>query len=610
MGCNGCCHGNCEKEESKLELIMYIISIIIFILSFVPIFAKYKIIIYFLTIIFSGYEVLLEGIKNIFKLDFEEDTLMTIAIIAAFILGEYPESCMVILLFKLGEFIEKRAEKKSESDIEKIAKIKVNEANKLIGEEENKIKAEELKVRDIILIRPGEKVPVDCKIISGNSELDTSEITGESKLSVVKENDEILSGTINMSGVIKCEVIRDYKNSTASQIVDLVYEAQNNKGKTEKFITKFSKIYTPIVIMLSIILAIVPIILGFDPKTWIMRALVFLVASCPCSIIISIPLTFFSTLGSISRKGMIIKGTKHVESLAKSKIIAFDKTGTLTTGKMEIDEIEVISENKDEILNYIFNLESLSNHPIASAIKEMKIENTKLEVRDFKEIPGCGLYGKIDNNEILIGNDKLLAKYDVDYEKRDYVNYIVINGKVLGYLKLKEKIRSENENLVENLRKINIKRVVMLTGDNKKQAEKVSKKLGINEIYSELLPKQKLEIIENLKSKKDKTIFVGDGINDGPVLASSDFGISMGTGTEIANNIADGILLSNDLSRLPSIIKTARKGMNIAKENIIFSLLIKAIVLILGVLGIAPIWMAVLADTGTTVLTVLNSLRV
>lgn len=611
MSCeNGCEHEHHHEEEGKKDIVMYIISVIVFILSFIPIFNKYKIVLYLLTIILSGYELIIEGIKNIFKLDFEEDTLMTIAIIAAFILGEYPESCLVILLFKLGEFIEERAEHKSEENIEKIARIKVNEANKLIGENEEKVKAEELKINDIIIIKPGEKVPVDCRIISGNSELDTSAITGESKLKEVKENEEILSGTINMTSAIKCEVIRDFKNSTASQIVDLVYEARNNKGKTEKFITRFSKIYTPTVIALALILAIIPIVLGQDAKTWIMRALIFLVASCPCSIVISIPLAFFSTLGAISKQGMIVKGTKHIENLSKANIIAFDKTGTLTTGKMEIDKIEIMEENKDNLLNYIYNLECLSNHPIASAIKEMKVQTSKLEVKDFKEISGCGLYGKIDNSEVLIGNSKLLDKYNIKYEKKEYVNYIVINNKVAGYLRLKEQIREESKNLIKELEKINVKRAIMLTGDNKKQAEKIANTIGVKEIHSELLPKQKLEIIERIKSKKDKIIFVGDGINDGPVLATADFGVSMGTATDIANDIADGILISNDLSKIPNIIKISRKGMRIVKSNIIFSLLIKLIVLTLGAIGIAPIWLAVLADTGTTLITVINSLRI
>lgn len=610
MACEHECNHHHEKE-SKKDIVMYIISIIIFILSFFPIFSEYKIILYLVTIIFSGYELIIEGIKNIFKLNFEEDTLMTIAIIAAFILGEYPESCMVILLFKLGEFIEERAEKKSESNIEKIAKIKVNEANILIGDKEEKIKAEELKINDIILIKPGEKVPVDCRIILGNSELDTSAITGESKLKEVKENEEILSGTINMTSAIKCIVIRDFKNSTASQIVDLIYEATNNKGKTEKFITKFSKIYTPSVIVLALILAILPILLGYDAKTWVMRALIFLVASCPCSIIISIPLAFFNTIGAISRQGMIVKGTKHIENLSKTNVIAFDKTGTLTTGKMEIDKIEILEENKENLLNYIYNLESLSNHPIASAIKEMNVKTLKLEVKDFKEVSGCGLYGKIGSDEILIGNNKLLEKYNIKYNKKEDVNYIVINNEVAGYLILKEKIRNESEDLISELKKINVKRTIMLTGDNKKQAENISNSIGIKEVYAELLPKQKLEIIEEIKNnKKNKVVFVGDGINDGPVLGKADFGISMGTATDIANDIADGILISNDLSKIPNIIKISRKGMRIVKSNIIFSLLVKLIVLILGSMGIAPIWLAVLADTGTTLVTVINSLRI
>ncbi len=600
-----------NKSVTKKDIILYILSIIAFIIGFVPQLSRYRVYIYLLSIILCGLELIFNGIKNIFKLNFEENTLMAIAVIAAFLLGEYPESVAVILLFKLGEFLEDKAIDKSNNNIEQIAKIKSDNANLLNGNTIEVVDVKTLKVGDKILIKPGEKVPVDVKILKGQSSLDTSSITGESRLKEVKENEEILSGSINMTGSLECIVIRDFKNSTASQIVDLVYEAINNKGKTEKFITKFSKIYTPIVIILAIIIAILfPIILKQEFTTWISRSLIFLVASCPCSLVISVPLAFFSCLGAISKKGMIIKGTKHIENLSKATAICFDKTGTLTTGKMQIEKIESLGDytNKD-ILMYIYNLEKLSNHPISSAVINIAKNIDNKNVDDFKEIAGHGIYGIIDGKEILFGNRKLLDKYQVKYENlEDGAIFLAIDKKLEGYLTLSEQLRSKN--IIQEFKKVNIKRLIMLTGDNEKEAKIVSDNLGITEVYSQLLPQDKLNKLQEIQSKNDKVIFVGDGINDSPVLAKADFGIAMGEGTEIASNTADGILLSNNILSLPEIIKISRKSMRIVRSNIVFSILIKIIVLFLGIIGIAPIWLAVLADTGVTFLTVLNSMRI
>lgn len=604
-------HHEHDEEIGKKDIILYVISILLFIVGFIPLFSEYRIYIYLLSVILCGFELILEGIKNIFKLNFKEDTLMTIAVIAAFLLREYPESVAVILLFKLGEFLEDRARDKSNDNIEQIAKIKSDTANLL---KENKIQivdVKTLKVGDYILIKPGEKVPVDVKILKGESNLDTSSITGESKIQEVEVGQEILSGSINISGSLECEVIRDFENSTASQIVDLVYQAINNKGNTEKFITKFSKIYTPTVIILAILIAIVcPIVLNQEFSVWISRSLIFLVASCPCSLVISVPLAFFSCLGAISKKGMIIKGTKHIENLSKAKTICFDKTGTLTTGKMKIEEIATLGNySKQEILEYMYNLERLSNHPISSAVMNISKDIKNKEVQKYKEIAGHGIYGIIDGKEILFGNKKLLDKYEVKYTKlEDGAIFLAIDKNLEGYITLSEELRDKE--ILQEFKNINIKRLVMLTGDNKKEAQKVADTLKITEVYSELLPQDKLDKLKKIKNQKEKVIFIGDGINDSPVLATADFGIAMGEGTEIASNTADGILLSNNISSLPEIIKISRKSMNIVKFNIAFSILIKIIVLFLGLIGVAPIWLAVLADTGVTFLTVLNSMRI
>ena len=593
------------------KVILYIISIIFLILGVTINLEGYEFIFFFISVFTAGYDLIIDGIKNIFKLNFEEDTLMAIAVIAAFILGEYPESCLVVLLFKLGEFLEDYAVDKSNDNIEEITKIKANNANLLIENKIEVVGVEKISVGDKILIKSGEKVPVDCKIYKGETQIDASPITGESEKIDKKEGEELLSGSINLNGSIYCEVLKEYKDSTASKIIDLVYEAKNNKGKTEKFITKFSKIYTPIVIIIAVLITVIPVIMGLEYKEWIMKSLFFLVASCPCSIVISVPLAFFSCIGAISKKGMIIKGTKHIENLSKATAIAFDKTGTLTTGNTKVEKIKTYDDFEEEkLIQYICSLEELSNHPISKAFKGLEEKQEKLYIQEFKEISGHGIYAVINDEEILFGNKKLLEKYNVNLD-----NYLensitlALEKNIVGCITLKEETRVSAKKLMENLKKVNINRIVMLTGDNEKAANKVGEELEIKEVYSELLPEQKLEKVNEIK-KTNKVIFVGDGINDSPVIAASDFGISMGEGTEIANNTSDGILLSNNLDSIPNVIKIAKSSMSIIKSNIIFSLVIKFIVLLLGFFGIAPMWLAILADTGVTLLTTLNSVRI
>lgn len=618
MACHHCHHEHCEVEEEhnekeeKLSMYLYGIGILFLVLSLIPIFTEFRVVFVVLAILFSGYELLWNGIKNIFHLNFEEETLMTIAVIAAFALGEYTESCLVILLYRLGEFLEERASDKSEESIKEIVKIKADTANRVIENTIETVDVKEIKVGDTILIKPGEKVPVDCKVLYGESEIDTSSLTGESNPVYVKKGEELLSGGVNLTGALTCEVIRDVENSAASQIVDLVYEATNNKGKTEKFITRFSKIYTPIVIVISVLIAIVPFIFKLEVKEWIMRALIFLVASCPCSLVISVPLSFFTSLGKISKKGMIIKGTKHIENLASASVVAFDKTGTLTTGNMKIEEIKAFEPyNQNTILSYVYSLELLSNHPIGTAIKNYDKQIEEKQVEDYKEIAGHGLYGKIEEKEILFGNSKLLEQYNIVKNEDIPQNaiIIVVDKQIAGFITLVEEVRKEVKGLVASLKITGIKKIMMLTGDNEKSAKNIGDKLKLDEVKASLLPQDKLAVIEELKKEGQKVIFVGDGINDSPVLASSNFGIAMGAGTNIASITADGILISNNLSSLPSIIKTAKRAMQVVKFNIVFSLIVKLIVLILGAIGIAPIWLAILADTGVTFLTVVNAVK-
>ena len=612
-----CCDHKHENEkcnvkvEKKREIILYIMSLIIFVLGFIPQLATYKIWIYLIAVLLAGYNLLIEGIKNLFKFNFEESTLMTIAIIGAFIKGEYAESCLVVLLFKLGEFLEEFAEAKSNKNIEDITKIKANNANLVEGNDIKVIKVEDVEIGNLLLVKPGEKIPVDGIVTSGTSQIDTSPITGESRPVNVGENNKVISGSINLTSAIYIKAEKEYKDSMASQIIDLVYEATNNKGKTEKFITKFSKVYTPIVIVIAILLVIIPLILGVEMNKWVDIALFFLVASCPCSLVISIPLSFFSCIGAISKKGMIIKGTKHIENLSKTDILAFDKTGTLTTGKMIIDKIEATKIDENKMLQYIYSIESLSNHPIATAVMSYKENIEKLEVKDYKEVSGHGLYGIIEKREILFGNKKLMEKYNVDTsEYVDNTITLAVDNIIVGYITLKEELRDNIEDILSKLKEVGIKDVAILTGDNKKAAKNIAEKLKISKVYSELLPQEKLNKVKELQAEKNRVTFLGDGINDSPVIATANFGMSMGTGSEIANNTADGILISNDIAMLPNIIRISKKTMRIVKFNIVFSLIAKLIVLIVGFFGTAPIWLAVLADTGVTLLTVLNALRI
>lgn len=577
---------------------------------------KYKVIIYFISVILAGYDLIIEGLKNILHLNFEEDTLMTIAIIAAFIIGDYPESVAILLLFKLGEFIENKAIEKTNRNINSIASIQVKKANVIENKTVKVINAKDIVKGQVILIKPGEVVPADCKILEGESSIDTSSLTGESEPKFVQKGQEILSGSIVLNGTITCDTIKNYGDSAISKIADLVYEATNNKGKKEEYITKFSKIYTPIVIILAILLVVIPLILGQEFEPWLNRALVFLVASCPCSIVISIPLAYFSCIGAISKNGMLVKGTKNIEELAKAKVIAFDKTGTITTGKIQIKEINSLNKDVliDEIMTYAYSLEKNSNHPISNAIIDYandKKLNSK-EVKNQKELVGLGIYGEVENEKVCVGNIELLNKMKISYKEFNIPeNAIIIakNEKVLGYILLKEELRNGIKETIKKLKILGLKKVVMLTGDNKKNAEKIAFECGNIEYKSELLPEGKVKELNKLK-EENKVIFVGDGINDSPVLANSNFGIAMGEGTDIAESASDGILISNNINALPEIIKIARKTIRIVNENITLSLLAKLIVLILGVLGKAPIWLAVAADTGITLITVMNPIRI
>lgn len=574
---------DCEysKQQRKKNIILYSIAIVVFLVALLIPIKIVKMILFGITIALIGHKVLIEGIKNIFEFNFEEDTLMTIAIIAAFIIGEYPEACLVLFLFNIGEFLSERAMRKSYDNIEDIVSLKQNNANVV---EDGQVVVKDSKfvnMGDTILIKPGEMVPLDCIIVSGRTQIDVSNITGESNAVIAKVNDHLLSGSINLSSAIYAKVEKDLNNSMVSQIVNLVEEATNNKGKSEEFITKFSKKYTPAVLVFAIIYAFITAITGMlEIGEAVRRSLIFIVAACPCSLVISVPLAFFACVGNCSKKGMLIKGTKHIESLSNANLIAFDKTGTLTTGKMKIDTIEVYGGySQKQILKVIASLEQYSIHPIANAILEHidEDEDELYEVQRYKEIAGYGLFGIIEGKEVVFGNEKLLELYRINGKVEEGKIYLAVGGKIIGAITLKEDVVKENKMAVYSM---DLKKI-MLTGDSRLQAEKIAKEYGITDVYSNLLPGQKQEIIQDLRQKGNIVIFVGDGLNDAPVIAEADFGISMGMGTEMAHVSSDAILINNKISLLPSIIELSKKTMTIVKTNIIFSLLAKAIVLIL-----------------------------
>lgn len=578
--------------------------------------------IFILAYLIVGLDIVKKAIRNIFRGKvFDENFLMTVATIGAFAIGEFPEACAVMLFYQVGELFQSFAVDKSRKSISNLMDIRPDYANKLSGEKEEKVDPDDIKIGDIILIKPGEKVPLDGIIIEGNSMLDTKALTGESVPRNVDIGNEILSGCINQNGLLKVKVTKEFDDSTVNKILELVENASNKKSKSENFITKFAKYYTPTVVVIATILAIVPPIISGNFvqnfSSWLYRALSFLVVSCPCALVISIPLSFFGGIGGASRKGVLIKGGNYLEALSNAEIVVFDKTGTLTKGVFEVQDIKPVEISKEDLLKYAAHSEKYSNHPIAESIKkEYKNEiDTKL-ISNTEEIAGHGMKCVVEGKNILIGNDKLMEKNNIDYiPSRDIgtVLYVAINGKYVGSITIADKIKEDSKKTIELLKKSGIK-VTMLTGDKNKVGSDIAKLLNIDDVHTELLPDEKVSKVEELlknKSKKGKLIFVGDGINDAPVLAISDIGIAMGTlGSDAAIEAADIVLMTDEPSKIGEVIKLARKTMRIVRENIVFAIFVKVAVLILSAIGLATMWEAVFADVGVSVIAIINALRV
>ena len=580
-----------------------------------------QIILYIISYLIVGFEVVKKAIINISHGEFfDENFLMSIATIGAFAIQEYPEAVAVMLFYQLGEYFQSYAVKKSRKSIASLMDIRPDYANLKIDDRIEKVSPEQIKIGNIIVVKPGEKIPLDGIVLKGISMLDTSALTGESVPREVKTNDKILSGCINLNGILEIKVEKEYGESTVSKILDLVENATNKKAKTENFITKFSKYYTPIVVVLALIIAFIPpIVTRTNMLDWIYRALTFLVVSCPCALVISVPLSFFSGIGAASKKGILVKGSNYLELLAKTEIAVFDKTGTLTKGVFEVQKIENKEHiDKKELLELAAYCESYSNHPISISIQKAYGEEIdKKRIIDSKEISGKGIISKIDNKEIACGNIKLMNELNItNIDQIDDIGtcvYVAIDKKYAGYILISDNIKDDSNEAITKLKQAGVKRTVMLTGDNKNVSEKVNKKLGLDEVYSELLPIDKVNKLEEiLKSKNDdvKLAFVGDGINDAPVLARADIGIAMGgLGSDAAIEAADIVIMTDEPSKIATAIKISRKTLKIVYQNISFALIVKIGVLVLSAFGLASMWAAVFADVGVTVLAILNSFR-
>lgn len=579
-----------------------------------------QIALFIISYIIVGGDVVKRAVKNIFKGQvFDENFLMSIATIGAFFIGEYPEGVAVMLFYQVGELFQSYAVGKSRKSIASLMDIRPDYANVKKGDELVKVDPDEVQIGDIIVIKVGEKIPLDGKVIEGSSMIDTSALTGESVPREVEVGSDILSGCININGVITAEVTKEFGESTVSKILDLVENASSKKSNSEQFITKFARYYTPVVVIIAVFLAIIPplVIDGATFSDWIYRALAFLVVSCPCALVISIPLSFFGGIGGASKKGVLVKGSNYLEALAETEIVVFDKTGTLTKGVFNVQEIHPEGVSKEVLLELTAHAESYSNHPISLSLKRAyskEIDNGRIS--DVEEISGHGVIATVDGKKVMAGNIKLMKMMDIPYFKGELIGTIVhvaVNNKYIGYIVIADEVKEDSAQAIKELKAANIKQTVMLTGDNKSIGSKVAKELGLDKVYAELLPADKVEKLEELfsqKSKKGKLAFVGDGINDAPVLARADIGIAMGgLGSDAAIEASDVVIMTDEPSKIATTMKISKKTLKIAHQNIVFAIGIKIIVLILSAFGITTMWAAIFADVGVTIIAVLNAFR-
>ena len=624
----------------KKRLYKIIISAILFVIALLVMFPNIWInrAIYVFSYLIVGFEILKKAVRNIKRGKvFDENFLMSVATIGAFAIGEFPEAVAVMLFYQIGELFQDFAVDKSRKSISSLMDIRPDYANVLRDGKEGKIDPDEVKIGELIIVKPGEKIPLDGVVEEGTSFVDTKALTGEPTPKKVCKDDEVLSGCINLEGILKIKTTKKYDDSTVSKILELVENASSKKSKSEKFITKFAKYYTPIVVIIAVILAVVPplIINGSTFSEWIYRALSFLVVSCPCALVISIPLSFFGGIGGASKNGILIKGSNYLEALANMETIVFDKTGTLTEGVFDVQKIEPVGLTEEELLEIATLAEWYSNHPIAKSIKKAYNKNAEeIKIKDVKEISGKGIIAKIEEvtdeenafikngggnskeKKVLVGNEKLMEEYNISFEKSKEIGtilYIAIDGVFSGTILISDKIKEDSVKAIYLIKKNGVKQTIMLTGDKKEIAEHISKEIGIDKVHSELLPDGKTKKMEQLlkeKTQNKKIAYVGDGINDAPVLALADIGIAMGAlGSDSAIEAADVVIMTDEPSKINTAIKIAKKTMKIVRENIVFAIFVKILVLALSALGIATMWAAVFADVGVTIIATLNALR-
>ena len=607
----------------KKELLKIILSVIIFVLAIIIPFANIWITraLFFVAYIIVGFEIIKKAFKNIKKgRPFDENFLMTVATIGAFCIGEFPEAVAVMLFYQIGELFQDYAVDKSRKSIVSLMDIRPEFANVIRNNDEEKVDPDEVQIGEIIVVKPGEKIPLDGIVVEGESQIDTKALTGESLPRSARVDDEVLNGSINLNGVIKIRVTREYKISTVSKILDLVENASSKKSKSENFITKFAKYYTPIVVFIAVILAVVPPLILTNAlfSDWIYRALSFLVVSCPCALVISIPLSFFGGIGAASKIGILIKGSNYLEAISKAEIVVMDKTGTLTEGVFEVQKVNVVNYDEAEFVELTAYSENYSTHPIATSIKKYygkEIDENRIV--KIEELSGRGIRAEISDKVVLAGNERLMNENQISFipcEEIGTVVYVAINGAYAGYILIADKIKDDAIQTIKDFKKIGIKQTVMLTGDRKNVGESVAQKLGMDQVYAELLPDGKVEKVEELlkqKSSEGKLIFAGDGINDAPVLALADIGVAMGgMGSDAAIEASDIVIMNDEPSKILSAIKLSKKTMRIVKQNVIFAIFVKILVLILSAIGISTMWEAVFADVGVSIIAILNALRV
>lgn len=607
--------------KQKKMLIRILVGFAVFVLGYLlPVKGIGKLVVFLVSYAVVGYDILWKAVRGIFHGQvFDENFLMALATVGAFFVGEYPEGVAVMLFYQVGELFQSYAVNQSRKSIASLMDIRPEYANVLRKEQIETVDPEEVSIDELILIKPGEKIPLDGVVAEGTSTLDTSALTGESMPRTVNAGDSVISGCINLNGTLTVRVTKEYEDCTVAKILELVENASSRKANAENFITKFARYYTPAVVIAALLLAFLPPIFihGETFSDWIYRALIFLVVSCPCALVISIPLGFFGGIGAASKQGVLIKGSNYLELLAETELVVFDKTGTLTKGNFAVTKIEPVTMSAEELLELTARAECYSNHPISNSICAAYKKPLPTEKITIEEIAGHGIHAVLDGKQVYVGNEKLMKEFQIPYRKTDTVGtvvYTAVDGVFAGSIVISDEIKPDSGQTIRSLKAGGVKKTVMLTGDSKAVGQQVAKELSLDEVYTELLPADKVEKMEQLlqeKSEKGKLAFVGDGINDAPVLARADIGIAMGgLGSDAAIEAADVVIMTDEPKKIVTAMEIAKRTLRIVKQNIVFALTVKAVVLILGALGLSNMWEAVFADVGVSVIAIINSIRV